>query len=769
MAAGTIKGITIEIEGKTSGLVKSLGNVNQSLNQTQKSLKTVNDALKMDPKNVETLRTKQNLLNQAIKETEEKLKLEKQAAADAAKALEEGTITKNQYDTLQAEVAKTSGELQKLEGQAKETNQQLKDLGGNTKIESFKTALKGAQDKLAEFGKKVTDVGKELSAKVTLPIVALGTASVKTAADFDASMSKVAAVSGATGDDLDALRTKAREMGENTKFSASEAAEAMNYMAMAGWKTEEMLNGISGIMNLAAASGEELGTTSDIVTDALTAFGMKASDAGHFADVLAAASSNANTNVSMMGESFKYVAPVAGAMGYSVEDISVALGLMANSGIKASQAGTSLRTILTNMAKPTDTMAAAMEKLGVSLDDGNGNMKTFRQLMEDLRKGFGGLKMPAAQLQQQIKSLDKQLEDGTITEEDYNKQMEELTKQAYGAEGAIKAEAAASLAGARGMSALLAIVNSSPEDFEKLTQAIDGSNGAAENMASIMQDNLEGRITQVKSKLQEAAITIGEKLIPIIEKLVEWISGVVDWFNGLDETTQTVILTIAGLVAAIGPVLILIGKISTGVSAVIGLIGSLSGAIAGAGGLSTVLTTLCTGPFAAVIASIGAIIAITQNWEAISEVLEFAWEKTCEALAEVFATLKSIWNDLVDSIYDGLEAVFGKIDTAKALEMGAEGQWEYVQKYGSGYTKEEAQALIAQNRANLDAKNAARNSSSNSNAAIYKARTEQQNRDATRTSSGRPSNTININIGSEKVDTVVAKSGVSNAGRTGGH
>lgn len=764
MAAGTIKGITIEIEGKTSGLVKSLGNVNKSLSETQKSLKTVNDALKLDPKNVDTLKTKQQLLNQAINETEEKLKLEKQAAADAAEALEKGTITKNQYDTLQAEVAKTSGELQKLKGEAQNTNKQLKELGSGTKLDSFKAALKGAQDKLAEFGKKVTAVGKELSTKVTLPIVALGTASVKTAADFDASMSKVAAVSGATGDDLEALRSKAREMGESTKFSASEAAEAMNYMAMAGWKTEDMLNGISGIMNLAAASGEELGTTSDIVTDALTAFGMTAADAGRFADVLAAASSNANTNVSMMGESFKYVAPVAGAMGYSIEDVSIALGLMANSGIKASQAGTSLRTILTNMAKPTDTMEAAMERLGVTLDDGNGNMKTLRELMIELRDGFGGLKIPADQLQKSIASLDKQLEDGTITEEEYDKQMEELTISAYGAEGAIKAEAAASLAGARGMSALLAIVNSSDEDFDKLTQAIDGSNGAAENMANIMEDNLEGRITKVKSKLQEAAITIGEKLIPIIEKLVEWISGVIDWFNGLDSTTQTIILTIAGLVAAIGPVLILIGKLSTGVSAIIGLIGSVSGAIAGAGGLGSVLTTLCTGPFAAVIASIGAIIAITQNWEEISEVLEFAWEKVCDALAEVFNTLKNIWSDVVDSVEQGIESIFGHIEGGyAALNKGAQAGYEFI-----GQSESEIQAQIARNRANLEAKNAAKNSSANSNAAIYSSRELSRRQSKTISTSGMPSN-INVNIGSAKVDTVVAKAGQSNASRTGGH
>ena len=204
-------------------------------------------------------------------------------------------------------------------------------------------------------------------------------------------MSKVSAISGATGDNFKQLKEKAMEMGKKTKFSATESAEAFEYMAMAGWKTEEMLGGIEGIMNLAAASGEDLATTSDIVTDALTAFGLSASDSAEFADVLAAASANANTNVSMMGDTFKYVAPVAGALGYSVQDTAIAIGLMANSGIKASQAGTALRSILSRMAKPTEQVQTAMNELGISLTDSNGNMKSMRQVMEDMRNGFSGL------------------------------------------------------------------------------------------------------------------------------------------------------------------------------------------------------------------------------------------------------------------------------------------------------------------------------------------------------------------------------------------
>lgn len=313
----------------------------------------------------------------------------------------------------------------------------------------------------------------------------IGTAAIQVGMDFEAGMSNVAAISGATGEDLEALTEKAKEMGSKTKFSATESAEAFEYMAMAGWKTDDMLNSIEGIMNLAAASGENLASTSDIVTDAMTAFGMSAdgttkilkdgltkevSNATHFADVLAAASSNANTNVGMMGETFKYVAPVAGALGFSVEDTAVAIGLMANSGIKAGQAGTSLRAIMSRLAKPTDEVQAAMDALGVSITNSDGSMKSLNEIMLDLRKGFDGLSESE------------------------------------------KAQMAASLGGQEAMSGLLAIVNASDEDFEKLTSAINDCDGAAADMAATMQDNLAGQITILKSGLEGLGLSIYESI-----------------------------------------------------------------------------------------------------------------------------------------------------------------------------------------------------------------------------------------------------------------
>ena len=338
-------------------------------------------------------------------------------------------------------------------------------------IEDINGTAKSGFSKFSEIGKNALSVfaGNMLTEVVSQAKNAAG-AVLNIGMNFESGMSKVQAISGASGEDLAALTDKAKEMGAKTKFSATESAEAMQYMAMAGWKTGDMLNGIEGIMNLAAASGEDLATTSDIVTDALTAFGLSAQDSTHFADVLAQASSNANTNVGMMGETFKYVAPVAGAMGYSAEDVATAVGLMANSGIKASQAGTSLRTILTRMAKPTKEVQTAMDQLGVSVIDSDGNMKSLHEIMDDLRSGFSGLSE------------------------------------------AEKVNMAATLGETDGMSGLLAIVNASDRDYQKLTDSINNCSGAAESMAETMQDNLEGQLTILGSTAESLALEIYESV-----------------------------------------------------------------------------------------------------------------------------------------------------------------------------------------------------------------------------------------------------------------
>ena len=361
-------------------------------------------------------------------------------------------------------------------------------------IEDINGTAKSGFSKFSEIGKNALSVfaGNVLTEVASQARNAAG-AVIEIGSAFEMGMSTVQAISGATGDDLTALTDKAKEMGANTKFSATEAAEAMQYMAMAGWKTDDMLNGIEGIMNLAAASGEDLATTSDIVTDALTAFGLTAQDSAHFADILAQASSNANTNVSMMGETFKYVAPVAGAMGYSAEDVATAVGLMANSGIKASQAGTSLRTMLSRMAKPTKEVQAAMDALGISLTDSDGNMKSLHEVMGDLRTGFGGLS-----------------------------EAESITM-------------ATMLGGQEAMSGLLAIVNASDADYQKLTDSIGACDGAAASMADTMQTNLEGQFTILGSAAQGLALEVYDSVkvaLTDITKLgIDAVSNLTDGFK----------------------------------------------------------------------------------------------------------------------------------------------------------------------------------------------------------------------------------------------
>lgn len=392
------------------------------------------------------------------------------------------------------------------------------------------------------FQQGISTLAKGAAAALTAVSAALGAMAgyaVKVGSDFEAGMSEVAAISGATGDELDALTAKAKEMGASTKFSATESAEALKYMAMAGWDTQSMLDGLPGIMNLAAASGEELGAVSDIVTDALTAFGLSASDAGHFADVLAKASSSSNTNVSMMGATFKYAAPLAGALGYSIEDCAQAIGLMANAGIKGEQAGTSFRAMLTRLASPTDDVAAAMSQLGISLTDAQGNMLPLSDVLGQLREGFAG--------------LDEQQ----------------------------KAAMASTIAGQEAMSGLLAIVNAAPEDYEALAASIADADGAAQSMADTMQDNLQGQITILKSAVEGLGIefyeSIQEPLKDVVKTGIGYIGELSSAFkegglDGLVESLGSVFADAAARIVKSAPKLV-----SAAVSAIRSFVSGLRG------------------------------------------------------------------------------------------------------------------------------------------------------------------------------------------------
>ena len=613
MAANRIKGITVEIGGDTTKLQTALKGVNTEIRNTQSQLKDVEKLLKLDPGNTELMAQKHRLLGDAVRETKEKLETLKTAAEQANSALARGEISQGQYDALQREIIETENSLRDLERQADRSAVALQKIGA-------------AGEKLQNVGSAIEGVGKKLM-PVTAAVGGLGTAAVKVAADFDSAMSQVAAVSGATGKDLEVLRDKAREMGSRTKFSASEAAEAMNYMAMAGWKTGDMLSGIEGIMNLAAASGEDLATTSDIVTDALTALGLSAEDSGHFADILSAASSNANTNVAMMGETFKYCVPVAGALGFTAEDTAEAIGLMANAGIKSSQAGTAMHSMMTNLTGEVKFTGAAFGELTVQTTNTDGSMRSLGDILTDCRAAFA--------------------------------QMSESEKAA-------NAEA---LVGKNAMSGFLAVMNAAPGDIEKLNSAINNCDGTAEKMAATMQDNLAGQLTILKSQLEELAISIGEILMPYIRQIVGWIQGLVDWLNSLDEGTKKIIVTVALVAAALGPVLIVVGKVVGAIGTIMTVVPQIAGAISGVvafvsgtviPAISAVVAAIGWVPLA--IAAVVAILVVLWNkcewfrdavnavWTQVKEFFVSAWEVICSFFTE---TIPAAWESLV-SFFQGI-------------------------------------------------------------------------------------------------------------------
>lgn len=502
-------------------------------------------------KTFKTANSTVTLLGDNLKEVRNKLKdvsayQKQQTAVERSK--QRVTDLEKEHERLQAEYDATGGESEKLkkkleantEALAKardkaadeteklqEMGQALQEAGIDTnnlaknteELQKQYDKLQKSQEKVAAINEKIDKNNQAIAqTKSQLTgtigaIAAVGTAiyagPVKKAAEFQEQMSGVKAISGATTEEIAQLSNKAKEMGASTKFTATEAGQAMEYMAMAGWKTEDMLGGIEGIMNLAAASGEDLASVSDIVTDALTAFGLSASDAGHFSDVLAQASSNANTNVSMMGSTFQKVAPVAGALGYSVEDMSLGIGLMANASIKAEVAGTSLKTALANMAKPTDAQAAAMKKYGISLTNTDGSMKSFGDVVKNLRSSLGGLSE------------------------------------------AEQVAAATTIFGKESFAGMLAIVNASEADFNKLTDAVYNCDGAAKQMAETKLDNLNGSITLAKSAFDALQVELGELLLPTLTEGIKKFTGIVNAVTDFVRENPQAVKTIAKVAVAL--------------------------------------------------------------------------------------------------------------------------------------------------------------------------------------------------------------------------
>ncbi len=473
----------------------------------------------------------------------------------------------------------------------------------------------------------IAKAGIGLTTKVlqgaTAGVTALGAAAIKVGSDFEAGMSQVQAISGASGEDLEKLKNKAKEMGATTKFSATESAEALNYMAMAGWKTEDMLGGLEGVMNLAAASGEDLATASDIVTDAMTALGMQANEAGHFSDVLAAAASNANTSVGGMGETFKYAGAMAGTLGYSVEDVALATGLMANAGIKGTMAGTSLNSIMTRLSTNTNGARDAIEELGVAFFNEDGSARNLTDVMTELREVTADM----------------------------------TTEQ--------KANFANTVAGMEAQKGLSAILNATEDDYNKLSAAIQNADGCALEMAETMQDNLQGQLTILQSGLEGLGISIYETFQDGAKDVVKEAQGMIqqlqDAFNdgGLE-----------GVVSAVGDVLAQIIERIAGaapelVNMAVSLVASLCEGLKSTPGIgdaaASLVTSLITGLFS----------CVDDLWTTAIVLIGKMAEGVAAGAPQVVQAISTTVTDIIECIVDWMPDILqAGVDILLALVEG---------------------------------------------------------------------------------------------------
>lgn len=655
--ANRIKGITVEIGGDTTKLQTALKGVNGQIKNTQSALKDVEKLLKLDPTNTTLLAQKQKLLTQAIGETKEKLATLKTAAEQAYEQLQKGEITQAQYDALQREIAETEAELRKLESQASKTNQTLTKIGEvGSKVEAF--------------GNGVTNVGKKVSV-ASAAVTAMGGAAVKTAADFESSMSQVQATMGITKDSMstldgqsvntmDALSDLAKQMGSKTAFSASECAEALNYLALAGYDTQEMADTLPTVLNLAAAGGLDLASASDMVTDAMSALGMETSEADKMVDQMAKTASSTNTSVGQLGEGILTIGATAKTVKGGTAELNTALGILANNGIKGAEGGTHLRNVILSLQNPTDKAADQMEALGLSVYDSEGNMRSLNDILGDLNTSMDGMTAE---------------EKANIISKIFNK---------------------------TDLSSVNALLANTGDTWTDLQTAIENSGGAAQQMADTQLDNLSGQLTILKSAVEGFAISIGEALMPMIKNIVAKIQSFVDWLNNLDESQRQVIVKIGLFVAALGPALVILGtvisKVGVAMQAFSKLGLKITSLVSNAGGLSGVMGKVgasiggISAPVVAVVAIIAVLVAafvhlwttnedfrnsIIAIWERIKSVFSgFAQGITdrLNALGFDFQNFKevvsAIWNGLCNFLAPVFEGVFTQIANILEAVLG---------------------------------------------------------------------------------------------------
>ena len=605
--ASRIQGITVEIGGDTTKLQNALKGVNGQIKSTQSQLKDVNKLLKLDPGNTELLAQKHKLLAEAVSETKEKLVTLKTAAEQANTALANGEISKEQYDALQREIVETEQDLKNLETQANQSATAVQKIAATG--EKFKTV-----------GDNISSAGQKLL-PVTAGVTALGTASVTTAANFESSMSQVQAVN-----TMDTLSKLAKKMGAETAFSASECAEALNYLALAGYDTQQMCDTLPTVLNLAAAGDIALADASDMVTDAMSALGMGVDEAETMVDQMAKTASTTNTSVAQLGEGILTIGATAKSIKGGTAELNTALGILANNGIKGAEGGTHLRNIILSLQNPTDKAAAQMEALGLSVYDSEGNMRSMNDILGDLNKSMDG--MTSAEKSNIISTI-------------FNK---------------------------TDLSSVNALLANTGETWDSLQKSITDSGGAAQQMADTQLDNLQGQITILKSALEGLAISFGELLMPAIKQIVGWVQKFVDWLNGLSEGTKKTVVTIALLAAALGPVLIVIGKVISAVGTIMTIVPKIAGVINTVKGAFAALnTTMLANPIVLIIAAIAALVAafiyLWNNCDGFRQFWIDLWENVKQVAITVWNAIKAFFSQVWEAIKTIFSTVFEVIKT----------------------------------------------------------------------------------------------------------
>ena len=620
--AGNIKGITLEISADTTKLDKALRDINKATRDIDRELKNVDRALKFNPTSVELWGQKQDLLTQKIKKTQDKLKVlkaeQKQMDADG--------VDKNsdEYKKLRREIIETESKLKNFKGQLAKI--------GNVKL----TAL-GNQFK--EVGKKMTDTGKTLTQKVTVPLAAIGGAALTVGAKFDTAMSQVAATMGKSVDEVKELRDFAQEMGAKTAFSATEAAEALNYMALAGYDVDTSMKMLPTVLNLAAAGAMDLATASDMVTDAGSALGLSIEETETLIDQMAKTASTTNTSVSQLGSAILTVGGTAKVMKGGPAELAQVLGLLADNGIKGSEGGTAFRNMILSLSSPSDKAATTLERLGINVFDAEGNMRSMKDIMGDLGT-----------------SLSK------LTDEE-------------------RTQAIASIFNKRDLKSVNALLGTSSERWDEVAKSISDAGGAAEQMANTQLDNMQGSLTLLKSALEGAGIAISDVLAPYVRKLAEFITGLVTKFNELDPNVKKIIVMIGTAVAALGPLLVIVGTVVSTIGNVLIWIGKIGPAIKGVIAVVTGLNPVVLGIIAVIAAVIAIGILLMKNWDKIkAKALEIKANVT-----KAFNDLKTAITKAFKSIGDFVTKTWNNIKTAtsnawNAIKTKAKTVWDGIKK-----------------------------------------------------------------------------------------